>query len=167
MLHLHFPRALCSDITHTKQTHNSKSEDHIFILKTKKAIFLLLLPSCKLCKFKFNKIFKHGNGYCSKTHPLAPSRGCDVQLQTFSKRVFSLHRFFQSYHRPSHMRWTVSLGTSRTVKRTTAPNAGPRQSCTLAAAVGRCPILLFARAFTEWDPDAWVWPYWGQSGRFI
>lgn len=58
----------------------------------------------------------------------------------------SCHRFFQSYRHPSHTRWTASWGTSRTVKRTTAPNAerGPaRQGCTRAAATAPhlCLIL--------------------------
>lgn len=58
----------------------------------------------------------------------------------------SCRRFFQSCRRPSHTRWTASWGTSRTVKRTTAPNAqhGPaRQGCTRAAAAAPhlCLIL--------------------------
>lgn len=59
---------------------------------------------------------------------------------------FLCHRFFQSCHRPSHTRWTASWGTSRTVKRTTAPNVqhGPaQQGCTKAAAAAPhlCLIL--------------------------
>lgn len=58
----------------------------------------------------------------------------------------SCRRFFQSCHHPSHTRWTASWGTSRTVKRTTAPNVehGPaRQGYTRAAAAAPhlCLIL--------------------------
>ena len=70
-----------------------------------------------------------------------------LMRRTFSLFVsFLCHRFFQSCHRPSHTRWTASWGTSRTVKRTTAPNVqhGPaRQGCTWAAAAAPhlCLIL--------------------------
>lgn len=50
-----------------------------------------------------------------------------------SRLSFAPCRSSRSCRRPSRTRWTASWGTSRTVKRTTAPNAehGPaRQGCT-------------------------------------
>lgn len=71
-----------------------------------------------------------------------------VQMRkTYSSFVcFSCRRFSQSCRHPSHTRWTVSWGTSRTVKRTTAPklrHRTARQGCTQAAAAAPhlCLIL--------------------------
>lgn len=55
----------------------------------------------------------------------------------------SCHRFFPSCPRPSHTRWTASWETSRTVKKTTAPNARrrPRPTPACSRSAHLCLIL--------------------------